>query len=385
MIAAALLALAALHAADVPAAAAPAVVAQDAGAPFCKKCSNTGRILCPEHDKDLCQREDGVLYCSVIADCPACKGAGWTDCGSCVNAELEARLQLKLASVEERRAKLAYIDKDMGRAIRKCETEHFVVGWEVDRLKVGKKFLESHELLHLYAERMETVYKDYRRDLRVKDEEFKEKFRVFVWTFPEDHRRASGAFCGATAPGGMKKMGTEPTYSVCGSRQNFNTDEQLHRNLVHCVAHLVLSAHVHAEWMGRYKAGWYDEGLAHWFEDKYWDICDNYCYQEQNTNVGFKSGRWRLAVRQLVEKDAAPAAAGVFEQTSDSLSLEQNAVAFSYVDYLIWQDPEKFVQLGLRLKKKMATRDALKEVYGLGVMEFEANWKSHVLATYPKR
>jgi hypothetical protein len=43
------------------------------------------------------------------------------------------------------------------------------------------------------------------------------------------------------------------------------------------------------------------------------------------------------------------------------------------------------VRLSLQLKKKVATRDALKEVMGLGVMEFESNWKSFVLATYPKR
>ena len=372
MIAAALLALAALHAAQDP-----AVV--------CKKCTSLGRLPCAEHEKDMAAREDGVLYCSVIADCQPCGGAGWVDCSSCENADAQAKLQLKRASVESRRAALSYIDKDMDRAIRKCETEHYVIGWELDRLKVGKKFLEAHELLHLQAERMETLYKDFCRDLRVKDEDFKEKFRVFVWTFPDDHRRASGAFCGATAPGGMKKMGTQPTYSVCGSRQNFNSDELLHRNLVHNVAHLILSAHIHPEWMGRYKAGWLDEGLAHLYEDKYWDVCDTYCYQEQNTNVDFKGGRWRLAVRQMVEKGESPAAAGVFEQTSDSLSLAQNAAAFSYVDYLIYTDPEKFMRLSLQLKKKIPTRDALKEIYGYGVMEFEGLWKSHVLATYPKR
>jgi hypothetical protein len=90
-------------------------------------------------------------------------------------------------------------------------------------------------------------------------------------------------------------------------------------------------------------------------------------------------------VRQLVEKDEAPAAATVFEQTSDTLTLPQHAVAFSYVDYLLHVDPEKLVRLSLQLKKKVATRDALREVMGLGVMEFESNWKSFVLATYPKR
>jgi len=365
----------------------PAAPAQEQrpAPPACKKCQSSGRLPCVAHDKALCAREDAVLYCSEIAGCEPCGGSGWLDCGSCEDVEAQGALDRKRALVKERGAALAYIDKDMGRAVRKCETAHFVLAWELDRLKVDKRMLESHELLHLHAERLETLFKDHLRELKIKESDFREKFRVFVWWLPDDHRRASGAFCGQTASGGVKKMGTQPSYSVCGNKQFFQGDEQLHRNLVHNVTHLILSAHVHPEWMGRYKAGWLDEGLAHWFEDKYWGVCDNYCFQEQNTNVDFKGGRFRLAVRQMVEKGEAPAAATVFEQTSDTLTLPQHAVSFSYVDYLLHTDPEKLVQVSLRLKRKIATRDALKEVMDLGVMEFESNWKSFVLATYPKR
>jgi hypothetical protein len=359
---------------------------QDAAAPVeCKKCQSSGRAPCSEHEKAMCAREDAVLYCSEIAGCGPCGGTGWLDCAACDNEVVQVELERKRASIKDRGAALAYIDKDMGRAVRKCETEHFVVVWELERLKVAKRILEAHELLHLHAERMESLFKDFLRELKAKETDFKEKFRIFVWWLPDDHRRASGAFCGQTSTGGVKKMGLQPSYSVCGNKQFFLSDERLHRNLVHSVVHLVLSAHVHPEWIGRYKAGWLDEGLAHWFEDKYWDLCDTYCFQEQDSNVDFKGGRFRLAVRQLVEKGQAPSAATVFEQTSDTLNLPQHAVSLSYVDYILHKDPEKLLQLSLQLKRKVPTRDALKEVLGQGVIEFESNWKSFVLATYPKR
>ena len=37
------------------------------------------------------------------------------------------------------------------------------------------------------------------------------------------------------------------------------------------------------------------------------------------------------------------------------------------------------------MKKKIPTRDAMKEVYGYGPIEFEQQWKAWVLSTYPTR
>ena len=90
------------------------------------------------------------------------------------------------------------------------------------------------------------------------------------------------------ASGGVKLMGSTPRYTVCGNKQHFQDDEKLHRNIVHSTTHLLLSCLAPPGWVGNLKGGWMDEGLAHFYEDRYWGICDNYCYQEQNTNVDFK-------------------------------------------------------------------------------------------------
>ena len=57
----------------------------------------------------------------------------------------------------------------------------------------------------------------------------------------------------------------------------------------------------------------------------------------------------------------------------------------SYVDVLINTDAEKFNRLGRRLRQRVATRDALKEIFGWSPLEFEVKWKEWVLATYPLR
>jgi hypothetical protein len=363
------------------------MLAQDAPqAPVCKKCGSTGRLPCPEHKKELCEAEDGVLFCSVIAECPVCHGTGWTSCPECDNPAADAAIAKKKEAVDKRRITLKAIDDKMGHPLCKAETAHAILIWEIERQKVEKKFLDQHEALHLYAKRMESVYSDYISRLQLSDKDFREKFKVFVWWLPDDHEKGSLAFCGQNARGGVKLMGSSPTYSVCGNKQNFQDDEKLHRNIVHCVAHLLLSAQQQPQWIGNLKAGWADEGLAHWFEDRYWGICDTYCYQEQNSNVDFKGGRFKLAVRKMVEAKDAPPAAVVFERNTDTLTLPEHAAALSFVDYLLTNhDGAKFSQMVALLKKKIPTREAMKTVYGFGPMEFEAMWKAWVLSTYPTK
>jgi hypothetical protein len=157
----------------------------------------------------------------------------------------------------------------------------------------------------------------------------------------------------------------------------------LHRNLVHCVTHLLMSHQRPANWIGNLKAGWADEGLAHWFENKYFGVCDTYCYQEQNTNTDFKSGKYLVAVRKMVATDKVPSVAVMFERNSDSLLSEEHAVAFSYVDFLLQRDPVKFGSMCADLRQKMPSREALQKHFGLTPLVFEAEWKAWVLKTYP--
>jgi hypothetical protein len=359
------------------------------GGGICTKCKNVGRLWCSEHDKNVEEREyideDELQFCSVIADCPVCGGTGWILCPQCQPPEIAEALEKKKALVEKRRQTLKALDDKMKRPLRKGETEHFQLIWEMDKLKVDKKFITPHQGLHVYAHRLEQMYTDYRATLGCKDKDFAQKQRVMVWYLPSDHEAGANAFCGQTSRGGVRLMGLDPTYSVCGNKQNFQSDERLHRNIVHNVSHLLLSSQQPAAWIGNQKYGWLDEGLGHWWEDRYWNICDTYCFQEQNTNTDFKSGRYKLAVRKLVAANAEPPAAEVFQRTSDSLTLPEGAVAMSYVDFLIFKDPLKLLELAKKMKAKVVGRDALQQVYGMNLLEFESQWKAWVLGTYPKQ
>lgn len=352
----------------------------------CKKCRATGKLPCPEHPKAEVELETAeVLYCSAFVDCAVCGGPGSIPCPTCKDPDAAAALEQRKQDLAVRKVGLKHLDDGMGRHVAKAESAHFVLVWELARHKVEKKFLNGHELAHLYLGRLEALFADYCARLQITEKEFSEKIRVLVWEFVPDQELASTKFCGQGGKGPMKLMGRRPTVSLNGHKSEFQNDEALHRALVHYVVHLLLSAQAPVEWIGNQKAGWVDEGLAHWFEDRHFGICDTYCFQEQNANVDFKGGRFRLHMRQLVADEKVPPIAEVFQQNIDTLTLPQHAASFSYVDFLLSRDPPKFNELVKKVKAKVPSREALKEVWGMTPMDFEAQWKAWVLATYPTR
>ena len=351
----------------------------------CGRCRGEGLLACREHGREDLSGELDVLYCSVVDGCEACVGAGLVDCPACEAPQAQALLEARRAGVLAARERLAELDRTMERSLRKAESAHFVLVWEMSAMKVDKRLESEHQMLHLTLRRLELLYADYVDLFGVEDAAFQRKSRVFVWYLPDDHKRASAAFCDMFAPAGTKLMGPNPNYSVCGNTTFFRGDEALHRNLVHCVTHLLFSHEEPSNWIGNLRGGWAEEGLAHWFEERGFGLCDNYCYQEQNTRFDFKGGRFKPALRKLVAADAMPPVAGVLQRNTDQLEPAEHAVALALVDYLIAQDARKFGRLGRKLRARVETREALAQVYGLSILELESLLQAWVLATYPTR
>ena len=156
----------------------------------CTKCKNQGAKPCREHDVDDCELEGNALYCSVMGQCESCGGTGWVDCPHCENRAVESRLALRRERIPQVAAGVAYFEKDLGKKLTLAESPHFVLIWDVEKMKVGKRLKGSHEMLHRYVDHLEELYADYTRILGVKDSAFKKKSRVFVWSNYQEHRAA---------------------------------------------------------------------------------------------------------------------------------------------------------------------------------------------------
>ena len=355
--------------------------------PKCTSCKTTGKELCEDkhHKKVDCSLEGNATYCSEVHGCETCEGTGWVDCADCERPDVEEELETRRNDIPGIRKVVEKYDDEMGFELHTIVSENFELVWEIESMKVGRKRLDQHELMHLWIDRLEQVHADYVEVLQVKEGSFQQRVRVFVWWLPEDQKDGSLRFCKNGSESGVKLLGLDPTYSVCGNKKAFKSDEFLHRNVVHNVAHLLMSHQNPMDWVGNKKGGWADAGLAHWFEDRYWERCDTYCYQEQNSNVDFKGGKWKPAVRKMVRSGEYPAIGTVLSRNTDNLTLEEHAVSFSYVDFLINEDAKMFNLLLRRLRSKTPTRDALAEAFGYTPIQMEEAWAEWVKETYPSR
>jgi hypothetical protein len=365
-------------AAAVPARA--AALQASPGHPTCLKCRTTGKLACPEHDRDLAPAEDRVHFCSFIAACATCGGTGWIDCERCERPDVDGDLASKRARVAAGLETWAYADREMGRALRKGESAHYFLVFEIDDLKVGRTRLKDHALLHLYLDRLEELWDAYLEALQAAPKDFAQKSRVFVWDFRDDQEMASLRFCADQNAWAVKLLGSNPNYSM---HRDGLSDERLHRNLVHAVTHLLSTHQAPSEWIGNTGKGWADEGLSHWMEERFFGQADTYCYEEVNSNSDFRGAKFKPAVRKLITGGDAPPIAEVFTRNTDNLKLAEHMVSFSYVDYLIALDGAKFNQLMKRLRAEVETRDALDQVYGLTPIGLETAWKAWVLSNYP--
>ncbi|MEO6709902.1 MAG: hypothetical protein ABI054_01005 [Planctomycetota bacterium] len=356
-----------------------------APAPACKVCKSTGTIPCTEHPKEECVWEKTAQFCSVIADCPVCKGTGFIDCRDCDNVASDKQQAAHIQQIAALRLEVEKYDTEMGRKLRKSVSPHFTLVWEIDSLKVEKRIVAAHELMHIYLDRLEQQFALYLELVKARPGDFALRHKVFVWWLLSDQQEATLRFCKQGSQNGVKLMGSQSAYSICGNRQFFTTDERLHRNIVHAITHLLFAHENPSMWIGNLKAGWVEEGLAHVFEDRFFGICDTYCYEEQNSNVDFKGGKFRVAMRKMLVEDKAPPVSDVITRNTDQLKLPEHVVAFSLVDYLLQLEPGKFDAFGRKLRAKVEVREALASAFGLTPLQLESAWKVWVLETYPKQ
>lgn len=362
-----------------------ALRAQDAG---CPSCNGTGTRECANHKATL-DAEKAALACSEAAKCKQCAGALAKDCVGCVNPLTDADLSKRREAVA---SWLAQRRKDVdevtgGKEIMHLRTATLELAFSVRPLTVGRVKLDTHALMHLYAQRIETLRGLFLTTFGLTDKVFTGPLRIYLFKDQIDHRKLAPRVTGQGAnSNGVKLMGADSVYCAHHNPQTMPGDEELHRNVVHNVTHLLLSNAEPTSWLGNRKCGWVDEGVAHWFEDKITAKCTNFCYEEValQPGAGFKGGRWRVPVRKLVEAGKLGGFARLSTLNTDELTFEDHAHAFACVDFLLaTKGGPALWKVIASLKRGTALRDALKEGCGLNVLSFDAELQTWIKANYP--
>ena len=371
--------------------AVPQLRAQEQGHVACRACGSHGANDCTKHGKGMLPQEREVLFCSEAAQCKTCGGALSTDCRQCTNPgveqELLRRRELVATWREERRQS---VDQHApGQPLMHVRTAHVDLAYGVRPLTVGRDKLDTHEGMHLYAKRLEALRARFLQVMEAGENDQTERLVVFMCRDQQNQAALSPRFTemgGGGAAIGTKLMGVQAVYCMWHDMRSMPGDEELHRNLVHNVTHLLLSNLTPPAWLGNRGHGWIDEGVAHWFEDDVTGKCANFCYEELllQPGAGFKGGRWRAPIRRLVEAGELASFAELSAKNTDQLDFQDHAHAFACVDFLLTaHGGKKLARFVVLLKQGTTTRDALQQVYGTDPLAFDTNFTAWVKANYP--
>lgn len=346
----------------------------------CSACKDVGVTPCSEHSKAELELEKNCEHCTVAMECKKCLGTFEVDCPKCTLGD--SKVKKSIAEKTKWRESLVAHEKLFGRALSIAQSKHFEITWEGGKAAMGKKILPPHGAMHLYLDRCEALYEDFKKTLGCSDSDFSTRFRLMVWERYKDQVIAGANYCSQPNPDtSVKRMGSIGVYSVHLDPAKVDADEdagvELYRAVVHNVAHLLLANVWNSKWPGEQQGGWIDEGVAHYFEDKVDKRCTNFCYREQDTTQSFKGGRWRDPVKKLAGAASRPPFPDTATKRTDELTLEEHALVWSYCEYLISKNGAGFGKICRAIKEGKGYRDAMKAEFGWNALAFEEEWKKY--------
>lgn len=355
----------------------------------CRRCDGRGVRDCPEHDAEERAAEGRVLFCSVIAACEECAGTLVVDCDRCDGGPESAAAAARRAAIREwlEHSKVA---QHFGRNVPRCDTDRFELVLDVEgRFKVGREKIDGHRLMHLVADDCSFVAAQVAEHYQVKPaEDYAARMRMWMWPDADDHAEAVRAFMDTSARGDFKLLGKDPVFSVWQEPGLFATAEGIRTVFTHNAGHMLVSNLFRELDISPHGGGWLDAGVGHWYEYARFDRSVNYCIEEASYLDGFSSGVWRAAMRRLCEEaDGAGGALLVplLDRTTTSMNAREQAVCWSFYDWLVAEHRPKLRPLLEGLKQKRPARELLVEHLGLNVLQAEEAWRAWVRASYPKK
>jgi hypothetical protein len=353
----------------------------------CPDCRYTGIVPCTGHREPSEEPTEALplVHCSWASACSMCGGTLWYDCGRCTGGPRSAWLEQRLAE-ESDWAQENELEKAVGHPVGRIETARFELVVAADGLKERSRRVSAHELAHQLAEDVEHVAALVAEHYGVTPEDYSTKMRMWVWGDRKTHEAAMGAFLGTISSGDFKALAALPTFTVWPERPHFDDVPKLRAVFVHNAPHLLLTNAFGTGWVGDIGGGWLDAGAGHWYEYERFGQSLNACIEEATLNDAWEGGLWRAAMRKRLAKEKEPVLPGVFGKRTGAMSSEEQAVCYSFHDYLVAQHPAALGPMLKALKRReKPARDILAEHTGLGLLEAEEAWRAWVQETYPRR
>jgi len=350
----------------------------------CQVCHLTGVKECKKHPSNLKEVEKQVLYCSVATSCEDCKGALLVDCKKCAggpgNVEMET-LQLRAQRFHDNPTPPEIL---FNRELVRIVTPHFDIIIDSEKIKDGSNRMSAHEVAHALATEAEKAANLLDEQFGAKVHHYAKRSRLWFWGDPKDHLLVNQKVLGNNDQGAFKLFGPDPAYSAWSKERGLgNKGMAIVSNGVHVSIHLLLSNLFRTEWIGNKKAGWFDVGAAHYYENKRFQQITTYCIDEADANLDWENGRWYVPVRKYLTKHKKSVLPGLLSKISGTMWGEEHALSWSLYDWVASVHPEALKPLLLGYKDRKQSRELFKKHLGMSILQVETAWRAWVSDTYP--
>lgn len=352
----------------------------------CRRCDFRGVTDCPQHDAELRELERTV-YCSVAAACADCGGSLALDCEHCDGGP-------ENAAMEARRAELAAwasvphpLEQELGLSLIRVEDDRFELVGSIRELKRGRKKVDGHTYFHHLArdcERVESLIAEHYKVNAAED--YRARMRLWLWQSREDHERVMADYLHSGSTGDYKLLGKDPIFSACSSDPVFGNDYDTLLALgVHNAAHMLTSNLFEEVWIGLDGAGWFDVGLAHWYEEKVLGRQQHYCVDEAHGTWKWGDPLWRAKVRKHLEKESDRQITQLVGMQTGEVPDWGHAMSWSFYDWIVATKPEALRPILIGLKQRTPARELVRDHVGMDLFSAEDAWRAWVKETYPRK
>lgn len=367
--------------------------------PLCGTCKTTGRIK-HEHPPSVNEAEKDYIHCSIYYESdPDALGLDWMPCPKCTTSsktiaakrEFDGEMAKRNDWLKQRRV----LDKELGKSVKVChlETPNYIMTFGIPQVKVGQVVYDLHKSAHLYAKRLEDLRAEFMALHQLTEDDMLKSAKP--WIAMLDRLKDAQAVCSILTDrsfsGGQRVFLLGPNRAGVASWDDpevCRTDEERYQVFVHLAAHFISHGLKDWHWWLFDKHGWMFEGIGFYWEFKKFGSPITTCYSEQS-GIKLSTQHIEAQIKKLVTADNVRPLVSLVDKSASTLDELDRKFAWSYVDYLIWYDAKAFGKfLNLLLDNNQATRDCIKQTYGMTFPQVQERWLAFVrdqYATLPKK